>query len=305
MKWKGRRQSRNVDDRRRSSGRIGRSRPIVIPGTGRGRGGPRGVQLGGGGLVVLLVIMGLVWVLGGNPLAVLTGGPSNGPMLGGQSATIDPADDERAEFISTVLADTEQVWGDLFARQGRTYQPPVLVLFRGQTESGCGYASAATGPFYCPADRKIYIDLSFYDQLAERLGAPGDFAQAYVLAHEVGHHVQHLLGATDRVHGAKGRVEQREFNDLSVRLELQADFYAGVWAHHAEERWGILEPGDIDEAMRAAAAVGDDRLQKQSQGYVVPDSFTHGTSEQRRRWFVRGFESGDMMAGDTFSATRL
>ncbi len=252
--------------------------------------------LSGGGLVTLLVIMGVVWALGGNPLALL--GTATGPS---GSAPISAQDNTRAEFIATVLADTEEVWADVFAASGKTYRPATLVLFRGQTSSGCGFASAAVGPFYCPADQRIYIDLGFFDQLSGQLGAPGDFAQAYVLAHEVGHHVQHLLGATDRVHTARGRVPEREYNDLSVRLELQADFYAGVWAHHAQRRWDILEPGDVEEAIGAAGAVGDDRLQKQSQGHVVPDSFTHGTSAQRVRWFRLGLETGDVSKGDTFT----
>lgn len=301
MKWRGRRQSRNVEDRRRSGGGPRRG-PIVIPGVGAGRRGLPGGRLSLGGVVTLLAIMGVIWLLGGNPLALVGSGPSISG--GAPSAAVTRQDDELAQFVSVVLADTEQVWTELFAARGMRYEPPVLVLFRGETESGCGFASAAMGPFYCPADRKIYIDLSFFDQLADELGAPGDFAQAYVVAHEVGHHVQHLLGATEAVHGARGRVSQSEYNELSVRLELQADFYAGVWAHHAQ-RWNVLEPGDIDEAMRAASEVGDDRLQRRAQGYVVPDSFTHGTAAQRRRWFQKGLESGDMMAGDTLVAERL
>lgn len=242
--------------------------------------------------------MGLVWLLGGNPLALLSGGALQNQNTGGVQA--GPVDDQHAAFISTVLADTEDVWHSIFTDNNLNYQPATLVLFRGSTNSGCGFASSATGPFYCPADEKIYIDLAFYDELAGRLGAPGDFAQAYVLAHEVGHHVQHLLGTTDRVHAKRGRVSEGEYNDLSVRLELQADFLAGVWAHHADEAWDILEPGDIEEAMRAASAVGDDHLQMESQGYVVPDSFTHGTSAQRMKWFMKGFETGDLSQGDTF-----
>jgi predicted metalloprotease len=302
MKWRGRRQSGNIEDRRYAPRRTRRG-PIVIPGVGAGRRGVPTGRLSVGGVVALLAIMGVLWLLGGNPLAVVGTGPS--ASSGYPTATVDPQDDALAEFVSVVLADTEQVWAELFAAQGRRYSPPTLVLFRGETESGCGFASAQTGPFYCPQDSKIYIDLGFFDQLSGRLGATGDFARAYVIAHEVGHHVQHLLGATDRVHRERGRVSQAEYNELSVRLELQADYYAGVWAHHAERRWGVLEPGDIDEAMRAASAVGDDRLQRQAQGYVVPDSFTHGTSEQRRRWFVRGFESGDLRGGDTFSGGEL
>lgn len=287
MRWRGRPQSRNVEDRRTH------------------RGGGRGIRLGGGGLVGLLVIMGLVWLLGGNPLALLSSLPQSGSGgISAPGAPLSAEDEEQGAFVATVLADTERVWDALFAQAGRTYRPATLVLFRGATESGCGFARAATGPFYCPQDEKIYIDLAFFDQLAQ-LGGPGDFAQAYVIAHEVAHHVQHQLGTTDRVHGARGSVSEREHNDLSVRLELQADFLAGVWAHHAEAQWEILEPGDLEEAIRAAGAIGDDRLQRQSQGYVVPDSFTHGTSEQRIRWFRRGFETGDPAQGDTFAARSL
>src|SRR5690606_16538731 len=241
MRWKNRPQSRNVEDRRTRPGR-----------GGIGIGGGRTVKLGGGSIVGILILMGLVWLLGGNPLALLApppGGPGGGGFGGGTAtAPLTAADEEHGAFVATVLADTERVWGALFADAGRTYRPPTLVLFRGSTESGCGYASGAIGPFYCPQDQKIYIDLSFFDQLAA-LGGPGDFAQAYVIAHEVAHHVQHLLGTTDQVHGARGRVSEREYNDLSVRLELQADYLAGVWAHHADAEWNILEPGDLEEAI--------------------------------------------------------
>jgi predicted metalloprotease len=214
--------------------------------------------------------------------------------------------DEQKQFVSVVLADTEDVWNQLFPQQvGKQYREPTLVLFDGQVRSGCGYASAAVGPFYCPADQKLYLDFSFFRQLKSRLGAPGDFAQAYVVAHEVGHHVQNLLGVTSKVDAMRGRISESEYNDLSVRLELQADFYAGVFAHHAQRTKEILEPGDIEEALGAASAVGDDKLQMQGQGYVVPDSFTHGTSAQRARWFKRGFETGDMRQGDTFNARSL
>jgi predicted metalloprotease len=200
-----------------------------------------------------------------------------------------------------VLADTEDVWNSLL----EDYREPTLVMFTGGVQSGCGTASSATGPFYCSEDEKVYIDLSFYQELKNRFDAPGDFAQAYVVAHEVGHHVQHLMGITDRVHASRERLSQEEYNKLSVKLELQADFLAGVWAHHANNMSQILEPGDIDEALNAASAIGDDRLQKQTQGHVVPDSFTHGTSEQRMRWFKKGFESGDVSQGDTFNTTNL
>jgi predicted metalloprotease len=209
------------------------------------------------------------------------------------------------EFVKVVLQDTEDVWNKLFQEQGSDYQEPVLVLFTGSDQSACGMADAAMGPFYCPLDSKVYIDLSFYDDLQSRFGAPGDFAMAYVISHEVGHHVQHLLGITDKVHSQRDRLSQEENNRLSVKLELQADFLAGVWAHHAHELNNILEPGDIEEALGAANAIGDDRLQKQSQGHVVPDAFTHGTSEQRMFWFKKGYETGDLGQGDTFSQVSL
>jgi len=295
MRWRNRARSRNVEDRRHQRG----------PGLNLGR---LPIPRSRNGLIALLIMMGIIWALGGNPLSLLSGGGGGSVGIGkdariSQSTTID--DYDAAAFISTVLADTEKVWGDIFRSSGDTYQPPTLVLFRNSTTSGCGFASSATGPFYCPADEKIYIDLSFFDQLSRDLNAPGDFAQAYVLAHEVAHHVQHLLGTTDKVHGARKRVSESKYNRLSVKLELQADFLAGVWAHHAQARWRILEPGDIDEAIRAAGAIGDDRLQQQSKGYVVPDSFTHGTSAQRVRWFRKGFETGDVSQGDTFGARDL
>ncbi len=283
MRWQGRRQSSNVEDRRSSTGRK--------------------VAVGGGLGTVILVVLSLLF--GGNPLDVINQiDVGSGP----QQETTAPADtqkDELADFVSVVLGDTEQVWGNLFEEMGRTYQEPTLVLFRNSVESGCGFASAATGPFYCPADQKIYIDLSFYQDLKDRFQAPGDFAMAYVIAHEVGHHVQNLLGISDQVHQSRSQVSQKEYNQLSVRLELQADFLAGVWAKHDQQLNNILEEGDIEEALGAANAIGDDRLQRQSQGYVVPDAFTHGTSEQRMRWFRRGFETGDINQGDTFSTPNL
>ncbi len=277
MEWKGRRQSDNVEDRRGGGGKM----------------------VGGGiGVVVVAII---VMLMGGDPLSVLSASSQ-----GGGAVSSGPGiDDEAKEFVSVVLADTEQVWSEQFKKMGRSYQEPVLVLFQGQVESACGYASAAVGPFYCPADNKMYIDLSFYDDLKSRFGAPGDFAQAYVIAHEVGHHIQNQLGTSEKVQRMKGRVSEAEYNQLSVRLELQADFYAGVWAHHAQRLNKILEPGDLEEALTAAAAIGDDRLQKQAQGYVVPESFTHGTSEQRMRWFKKGWESGRIQDGDTFAAKNL
>ncbi|MCU0538027.1 MAG: zinc metallopeptidase [Hydrococcus sp. Prado102] len=212
-----------------------------------------------------------------------------------------PANDEMADFVSVVLADTEDTWHGIFQQSGQTYREPTLVLFRGAVESGCGYAEAAMGPFYCPLDEKVYIDLSFYQDLKNRFQAPGDFAQAYVIAHEVGHHVQNLLGISDKVRAAQRQVSEVEANQLSVRQELQADCFAGVWAHHAERSRQILEAGDIEEALNAASSIGDDRLQKQSRGYVVPESFTHGSSAQRVRWFKRGIETGEPAQCNTFA----
>lgn len=282
MRWRDLRESGNVEDRRRLSPRV---------------------AVGGGlGTVVLVIV---ILLLGGDPTALLqnpgSGTPGTGFDSNAQSSATDPADDELARFVRAILGSTEEVWHAQFRKLGKTYREPTLVLFRGQVSSACGMASAAVGPFYCPADEKVYIDLSFYDELSRRFKAPGDFAQAYVIAHEVGHHVQNLLGISDQVHARKGRMSTAEFNALSVRLELQADFLAGVWAHHAQKSRRLLEEGDLEEGLRAAAAIGDDRLQKQSQGYVVPDSFTHGTSAQRVRWFRRGLESGDLGQGDTFA----
>jgi hypothetical protein len=278
MRWQGRRQSTNVEDRRSIS--------------------PGGMAVTGGigSVIVLLVAL----FMGVDPMALL-----QQPNVGQGPAVADPAEEERKEFVSVVLADTEEVWHKLFRQMGRPYEEPKLVLFRGYVESACGQASSAVGPFYCPRDRKVYIDLQFFEQLRREFGASGDFAQAYVIAHEVGHHVQQLLGTSDRVQAQRRRLSKAESNELSVRLELQADFLAGVWAHHAHRMRNILEAGDIEEAMRAAEAIGDDRLQRRGQGYVVPDSFTHGTSAQRARWFRRGFETGDVQQGDTFNAEEL
>lgn len=212
-----------------------------------------------------------------------------------------PEEEELAEFSAVVLSDTELVWNQLLDN----YREPTLVLFTGSVQSTCGFASAASGPFYCPGDEKLYIDLSFYKELRDRFDAPGDFAQAYVIAHEVGHHIQKLMGLTDKVHSLRGKVSEAEYNRMSVRLELQADYLSGVWAHHAQHTLGVLEDGDIEEALNAASAIGDDRLQRQAQGHVVPDSFTHGTSEQRMRWFKKGYEAGDLSQGDTFNAEVL
>jgi hypothetical protein len=214
-------------------------------------------------------------------------------------------EDLQAQFASVILADCEDVWKKIFREGGETYRKPTLVLYSAEVSSACGVTGSSVGPFYCPLDEKVYIDLNFLELLQKKLNAPGDFAKAYVIAHEVGHHVQKLLGIMDEVQGMRERVSEKEYNDLSVRLELQADFLAGVWAHHAEQMFGILEEGDIEEAINAASAVGDDHIQMESQGYVVPDAFTHGTSEQRMNWFMKGFKSGDLSMGDTFSAKRL
>ncbi|MEW4451725.1 neutral zinc metallopeptidase [Bremerella sp. JC817] len=280
MRWRGRRGSDNVEDRRSARG------PVIA---------------GGGSLVGILLVMGLVWLLGGNPLAVLQGVQNQQGGGGGAPAQVDPQEDQRAQFVSVVLADTEEVWTEQFQQLGNTYRDPTLVMFRDQVQSACGFQQAATGPFYCPLDQKVYIDLSFFDEMEQGLGAGGDFAQAYVIAHEVGHHVQNLLGVSDKVHRLQNQTSKEEANELSVRLELQADFYAGVWAHHAQQNWNILEEGDVEEALNAATAIGDDRLQRQSRGFVVPESFTHGTSKQRAKWFYKGLQTGDMEAGDTFS----
>jgi predicted metalloprotease len=251
----------------------------------------RGGLIAGGGLIGIIALV----------ISLLSGGdvqlpiPQDGGQTPASRPAGDPAEEQHVRFIKVVLADTEDVWNSLFRNQlQRQYREPGLVLFSGSDQSGCGFATAATGPFYCPADQKVYIDLTFFNELATRFRASGDFAEAYVVAHEVGHHVQNQLGILDKVHSANGRVSKTEYNQLSVRAELQADFLAGVWAHHAQKTKNILEPGDIQEALGAAGAVGDDRLQKQTQGYVVPDSFTHGSSQQRERWFRLGFETGDV-----------
>jgi len=271
MRWSGRRESDNIEDRR--------GMPV------------RGIAAGGGVLAVIVIIIALF--TGKDPTPLLQQLPQQG--AGTEQAQVDPKQEPLRQFVAVVLADTEDVWVQLFpAKFKRQYEQPKLVLFSGRVESACGFASAATGPFYCPGDHKVYLDLGFFDEMKQKFGAPGDFAMAYVVAHEVGHHVQNLLGISDKVHAARGRVDQAEFNTLSVRLELQADYLAGVWAHHAQRTKNILEQGDVDEALNAANAIGDDTLQKQSRGYVVPDSFTHGTSAQRIRWFRKGLESGDV-----------
>jgi predicted metalloprotease len=282
MRWQQSRRSENVEDQRGSRVATG---PVI-----------------GGGLAVVILLVGLL--LGGDPATLLE--TIGGATTQQTTQTMDPAQmseaDARArDFVAAVLGETEDVWRQVFAQNGATYQEPRLVLFSGSTQSACGYASAAVGPFYCSADQRVYLDTEFFSDLERQFGASGDFAQAYVIAHEIGHHVQNLLGVMDKVDALRQRASQREANDLSVRLELQADFFAGVWAHYADRTKNILEPGDIEEAMNAATAIGDDRIQKQTQGYVVPDAFTHGSSEQRTRWFRRGYETGDIRQGDTFS----
>lgn len=279
MKWRGRRQSENVRDQRGRSGR------------------PVAGMLTKGGLGTLIIVLLISWLTGTNPLQFLQQVGIDSNPSGQPDVAIN---DEPSQFVKVVLADTEDVWNQLMDN----YREPTLVLFSGYVQSACGQANAAVGPFYCSRDESVYIDLTFYEQLRDRFAAPGDFAQAYVIAHEVGHHVQHMLGITDKVHNMRNQLSEAEYNQLSVRLELQADFLAGVWAHHTHNR-GYLEEGDFEEALTAASAIGDDRLQKQSQGYVVPDSFTHGTSEQRMRWFRKGFETGDPSQGDTFNTRDL
>jgi predicted metalloprotease len=335
MRWRGREQSSNVEDRRGSGGGGFR---FPIPGGG---GGGRG---GGLGVIGIVVVLGLAFFFGIDP-RILMDGMGGGPtqtqqqpdgggvqipdivkemfpdlkLPGGDSDSVDApsqprdqikptqtgSDDEMKQFVAVVLRDTETVWDSLFQQFGQQYREPSLVLFEGATRSACGLGQAAMGPFYCPADGKVYIDLSFFRELKNRFKAPGDFAQAYVIAHEVGHHVQTLLGISEKVMEAKSRMSERQANAVQVRMELQADCLAGVWAHNADKRENILEEGDIDEALNAAAAIGDDRIQKQTQGQIVPDAFTHGSSEMRQRWFRRGFSSGEMDQCDTFNADEL
>ena len=277
MKWKGRTRSSNVQDR-------------------RGMGGVAG-GLGGIGIIIVIVYT----LLGGNPgdiMQNLDGGQTGAPYAATQE------EEELAAFVSVVLADTEVIWSEIFAQQNLQYNEPTLVLFSGSVESACGVAGSSTGPFYCPGDNNVYIDLQFYQELKDKFDAPGDFAMAYVVAHEVGHHVQNELGIMTQMNEIRGKVSQEEYNAYSVRLELQADYLAGVWAKYVQGE-NYLEEGDLEEAMNAASAVGDDRIQMEAQGYVVPDSFTHGTSEQRKRWFYKGFEAGDLSEWDTFAADEL
>ena len=282
MRWEGARQSTNIQDRRGISG---------------------GGMIGGGGIGMLLLVLLISFITGRNPLELLSQVDEVNPASTEQQAPTGaaPASDEQARFVGAVLADTEDTWNRVFASRNAQYEEPVLVLFDGSVQSACGFASAAVGPFYCPGDHKLYLDLSFFRDLAQRFGAPGDFAQAYVVAHEVGHHVQTLLGVSEQVHRARSRAGETAANALQVRMELQADCLAGVWGHHANQRQ-MLESGDIEEGLRAAAAIGDDRLQRESQGYVAPESFTHGSSAQRASWLRRGLETGDINACDTFNA---
>ena len=257
---------------------------------------------GGGGIGMLILVLIISFISGQNPLELLQQVEQSAPPSDAAPGTAPPADDPQAQMVSAVLADTEDTWRRLFRENNGTYEDPRLILFDGQVRSACGLASAAVGPFYCPGDRNVYLDLSFFRELDQRFGAPGDFAQAYVVAHEVGHHVQTLLGISNQVQAARQRVSEEEGNALSVRQELQADCYAGVWGHHASRRnW--LEAGDVEEGLRAAAAIGDDRLQKRSQGYVVPESFTHGSSAQRQQWLQRGLQTGDLRQCDTFNTS--
>ncbi|QNM87011.1 neutral zinc metallopeptidase [Polaribacter pectinis] len=300
MKWKGRRKSSNVEDR-------------------RGQSSSSGGGIGGGlltmllplllklvtskkGLIIVGVVLAVMYFTGNNPLQLLTGGSNNNNQITNSSDYKGtPKENELANFCATILADTEDVWNKLL----QNYKEPTLVIFTRSVSSGCGSASSSTGPFYCPADKKLYLDLSFFQEMEDRMNSPGDFAQAYVIAHEVGHHIQNITGISGKVQRMRGQVSQTEYNKYSVMLELQADFLAGVWAHHSQKTNRMMEKGDLEEALNAAFAIGDDRLQKQSTGRVVPDSFTHGTSAQRMRWFKKGFDTGDINQGDTFSARSL
>ena len=292
MKWEGNRESDNVEDSRASGG------------------GGGGIRLGGGrgiGLGTVAVALVAGWVFGINPLTVLglISGGGEAPTAQQAPATKPPADDKMARFVSTVLADTEDVWRAQFKQMGGTYREPKLRLFRGAEPTACGTGQAAMGPFYCPGDEKVYIDLAFYETMKTRLGAPGDFAQAYVIAHEVGHHVQNLMGITAKIDGMRGRGSEAQQNALSVRLELQADCFAGIWAHDAQSARQILEQGDIEEAMNAASQIGDDTLQRKSRGQVMPESFTHGSSAQRVKWFKLGLQTGSVNQCNTFEARQL
>jgi uncharacterized protein len=295
MRWRTGRESENVEDRRGQGPQYG-----------------RGVRVGGMGGLGLIVVFVIALLMGVNPLTLLEGlgggaaiAPAPTQRIDAPSASRPPGADDAAKFAAVILASTEDTWGQIFAASGNRYTPPRLVLFDGATPSACGQGSAAMGPFYCPLDRKLYLDLAFFRELERRFRAPGDFAQAYVIAHEVGHHVQNLLGIADRVQSLRQRVSDREANALSVRMELQADCLAGIWAYNANKQRKLLEPGDVEEGLRAAAAIGDDTIQRRTQGRVVPESWTHGSSEQRVRWFRRGMESGRIDECDTFATGRL
>jgi len=282
MRWKGRKESSNVEDRRGMSF--------------------KGKGMVGGGIGTIAIVL-VVLLLGGDPTSIL-----QNVQLDDQTTntnyTETAEDKELAQFVGVVLAETESVWHAIFKEAGSTYREPKLVLFSGKVESACGVAGASTGPFYCPGDEKLYIDLSFFEELQKRFKAPGDFAMAYVIAHEVGHHIQKLTGVMDKMNDLRSQLGKEEYSQYSVRVELQADFYAGIWAHYTEQQ-DLLESGDLEEALNAASAVGDDNIQKQAQGYIIPESFTHGTSAQRKKWFYKGFTSGDIREGDTFSARDL
>jgi len=285
MRWKGRRQSTNVEDMRT---------------TGR-----RSVGLKGG-LIGTLILAAIVYFIGGDPLSVINFGEVTNPAETGQEVPLSAEEQEMGEFVSVVLADIEDVWHKLFKEMGMAYREPKLVLFRGSIQSACGFAQDATGPFYCPGDEKVYIDLEFLEKLQTKLGAQGDFAVAYILAHEVGHHVQNLIGTMDKLTSVRSSgASQAAINQMTVKLELQADFLAGVWVHHGQKMFGFLEEGDLEEALNAASAVGDDQIQMNTRGYVTPDSFQHGTSSQRKNWLAKGVQTGDIRQGDTFSARRL
>jgi predicted metalloprotease len=285
MRWLNTRMSDNVEDRRGSGG------------------GMRNLGIGGGIGGIIIIVLALLFKQ--DPQQVMqvvqqAGGNAQ------QSEKVTAASDEMSKFAATMMANTEDVWQKLFANMNKTYTDPKMVIFTESSQSGCGFAQSAMGPFYCPADQKVYLDLSFFNEMQQRFNVSGDFAQAYVIAHEVGHHVQNLLGISEKVQSMRQRVSEKEYNKLSVKLELQADFFAGIWAYYAQKMNFVqLDPGDIEEALNAANAVGDDKLQQAGQGHVVPDAFTHGTSAQRMRWFKKGFDTGDLSQGDTFSATNL
>ncbi len=279
MRWKGRRESSNVEDRRGMSA--------------------KGIAGGGIGTIIVVVVL---YLLGGDPTSILQNEQTGESTSSNYTESAE--EKELSQFVSVVLAETETVWHNIFQEKGAAYVEPKLVLFSGSVESACGTAGSSSGPFYCPGDEKLYIDLSFYHELQQRFKAPGDFAMAYVIAHEVGHHIQKLTGTMDKMNELRSQLSQEDYNEYSVRLELQADFYAGIWAHYTEQQ-NLLESGDLEEALNAASAVGDDTIQKRSQGYVVPESFTHGTAEQRKKWFYKGFTTGDIMQGNTFSADAL